>query len=80
MKRFFKKYLFVSLLAISLIFVSVAAEAQCSICTKTASQMGEKPARGMNMGILYLALSPFAIVGIIGYRWWRKNKVNPFKQ
>jgi hypothetical protein len=74
MKRFFKKYLFASLIILSLLFVSVAAEAQCSICTKTASQMGEKPARGLNMGILYLALSPFAIVGFIGYRWWKKNK------
>ena len=74
MKRFFKKYLFASLLIFSLLFITVAAEAQCSICTKTASQMGEKPARGLNMGILYLALSPFAIVGIIGYRWWKKNK------
>jgi uncharacterized membrane protein len=74
MKRFFKKYLFTFLLILSLVFASVAAEAQCSICTKTAGQMGEKPARGLNMGILYLALSPFAIVGIIGYRWWRKNK------
>jgi hypothetical protein len=74
MKRFFKKYLFASLIILSLLLVSVAAEAQCSICTKTASQMGEKPARGLNMGILYLALSPFAIVGFIGYRWWKKNK------
>lgn len=77
--RFFKKYLFAFLLVFSLTMVSASAEAQCSICTKTASQMGEKPARGLNTGILYLALSPFAIVGIIGYRWWRKNKVNPFK-
>ena len=77
--RFFKKYLFAFLLVFLLTMVSASAEAQCSICTKTASQMGEKPARGLNTGILYLALSPFAIVGIIGYRWWRKNKVNPFK-
>lgn len=48
--------------------------AQCSICTKTAQQMGEKPAKGMNSGILYLAFAPFAIVGYIGYRWWKNNK------
>ena len=47
--------------------------AQCSICTKTAQQLGEKPAKGMNSGILYLAFAPFAIVGYIGYRWWRNN-------
>jgi len=50
------------------------ANAQCSICTKTAQQLGEKPAKGMNSGILYLAFAPFAIVGYIGYRWWSKNK------
>ena len=48
--------------------------AQCSICTKTAQQMGEKPAKGMNSGILYLAFIPFLIVGYIGYRWWQSQK------
>lgn len=47
---------------------------QCSICTKTTQQLGEKPAKGMNSGILYLAFAPFAIVGYIGYRWWHNNK------
>ena len=50
------------------------ASAQCSICTKTTQQLGEKPAKGMNSGILYLAFAPFAIVGYIGYRWWSNNK------
>jgi hypothetical protein len=27
----------------------------------------------MNAGILYLAFAPFAIVGYIGYRWWKNN-------
>jgi hypothetical protein len=35
--------------------------------------MGEKPAKGLNAGILYLAFTPLAIVGFIGYRWWKKN-------
>ena len=50
--------------------------AQCSICTKTTQQLGEKPAKGMNSGILYLAFAPFAIVGYIGYKWWHGNKNN----
>jgi hypothetical protein len=49
-------------------------EAQCSICTKTAAQLGEKPAKGLNAGIIYLMLTPFAIIGFVGYRWWKKNK------
>ena len=48
--------------------------AQCSICTKTAQQLGEKPAKGLNSGIIYLAFAPFAIVGYIGYRWWKNNR------
>jgi len=53
-----------------LIFYS--ASAQCSICTKSAQQLGEKPAKGMNSGILYLAFAPFAIGGYIYYRWRKK--------
>ena len=56
------------------LFLSQGLEAQCSICTKTAQQLGEKPARGLNSGILYLAFMPLAIAGVIGYRWWRTNK------
>lgn len=48
--------------------------AQCSICTKTASQLGEKPAKGMNSGIIYLMLAPFAIAGYIGFRWWKHEQ------
>lgn len=51
-----------------------AANAQCSLCTKTAQQLGEKPAQGLNGGILYLMMAPFAIVGVIGYRWWKSNR------
>lgn len=54
---------------------SVAVMAQCSICTKTAQQLGEGPAQGMNTGILYLAFLPFAIIGFIAYRWWKNNSV-----
>lgn len=52
----------------------VAASAQCSICAKTASQMGEDAARGLNGGILYLAAAPFLILSYIGYRWWQNNR------
>jgi hypothetical protein len=54
--------------------ISNSAAAQCSICTKTAQQLGEKPAKGLNTGIMYLAFMPMAIVGVIGYRWWKSNR------
>ncbi|PSL49561.1 hypothetical protein CLV51_101895 [Chitinophaga niastensis] len=48
--------------------------AQCSLCTKTAQQLGEGPAKGLNNGILMLALTPLAIIGFLAFRWWRSNK------
>lgn len=68
-----KKLLLVFLL-VSLFTISIDAGAQCSICTRTAEQLGEKPAKGLNAGIVYLALTPLAIIGFIGFRWWRRNR------
>ena len=55
-------------------FASIAAEAQCSICTKTASQLGKEAASGLNSGIIYLMILPFAVGGYIAFRWWRQEK------
>ncbi|AWO02254.1 hypothetical protein DLD77_06105 [Chitinophaga alhagiae] len=48
--------------------------AQCSLCTKTAQQLGEGPAKGLNNGILMLAFTPLALMAFLGYRWWRSQK------
>lgn len=47
--------------------------AQCSICTKTAQQLGDKPAKALNTGIIYLMVAPLAIMGFVGFRWWKNN-------
>jgi hypothetical protein len=52
----------------------VSAVAQCSICTKTASQLGKESATGLNNGIIYLMFLPFAIGGYIAWRWWKTEK------
>jgi hypothetical protein len=70
MKKWALVLLFISFYSL---VTSNSLSAQCSICTKTAQQLGEKPAQGLNSGILYLAFAPFAIVGYIGYRWWKNN-------
>ncbi|MBS1918026.1 MAG: hypothetical protein JST87_17285 [Bacteroidetes bacterium] len=49
-------------------------QAQCSICTRTAQQQGERPAKALNAGIIYLALMPITICSVIGYRWWKSNR------
>ncbi|MFM1794957.1 MAG: hypothetical protein RL642_1342 [Bacteroidota bacterium] len=52
-------------------------EAQCSICTKTAQQLGHKPAKGLNSGIIYLMIAPLAIIGFVGYRWIKGGGADP---
>jgi hypothetical protein len=64
------------LVLLLIVFFTLPADllAQCSICTKTAQQLGERPAKALNMGIIYLGLTPFLIMGFIGYRWWKNNQ------
>jgi hypothetical protein len=50
------------------------ANAQCSICAKTTQQLGDKPGKGFNSGIIYLMLTPFAIMGYVGYKWFKNNQ------
>jgi hypothetical protein len=69
-----KSFLTILMLVFCTVFISPVAQGQCSVCTKTASQLGEKPAKALNRGIMYLMMAPFAIVGVIGYRWWKNNK------
>jgi hypothetical protein len=67
-----KFFLLFFVFAVLLILTSIDSQAQCSICTRTAQQLGEKPARGLNAGILYLAFTPLLLIGFIGYKFYRK--------
>jgi hypothetical protein len=53
---------------------TIKSKAQCSICSRTVQQMGERPGKAFNAGIIYLAFTPLAIGGILGYRWWKQNR------
>jgi len=64
----------VLLLIFFLAVTAATVNAQCSICTKTASQLGEKQGKGLNSGIIYLMLTPLTIGGFLGYRWWKNEK------
>ena len=68
-----KRGILTIILFFALLFSAHTASAQCSICTRTASQLGHKPAQALNAGILYLAAAPLVLAGIIGYKWWRNN-------
>jgi hypothetical protein len=54
--------------------ITIGLFAQCSICTKTASQMGEDAGKGFNLGVIYLAAMPFTIIGYIAFKWWKNEK------
>ncbi len=70
-----KKSILLTIFSFYLSLLSLNGAAQgCSLCTKTASQLGEGPAKGLNAGIIYLMLTPLAIGGVIGYKWWKKEK------
>jgi hypothetical protein len=69
MKTFFSIFMLVMLLTMA----SIDSYAQCSICTRTAQQLGEKPAKGLNAGILYLAFTPLVLIGFIGYKFYKRN-------
>ena len=63
------KHLIIFFLILLLAAASQSASAQCSICTRTAQQLGERPAKALNKGIIYLAFTPLAICCVIGFRW-----------
>ena len=71
MKKLRRNVLFVFLLTV---LVECESNAQCSLCTKTASQMGEKPAKALNGGIVYLMFTPLIIATYIGIKWWKREK------
>ena len=66
------KYILVTmLLLIIAIILPLDAEAQCAMCKATAEQSDQV---GLNLGILYLFLMPYTIVGTIAFFWWRNRK------
>ena len=62
------------LLVVLLILAVVSLEAQCVMCTKTASSLDDEAAKGLNGGIIYLAFMPLLLIGFIGYNWYKRNK------
>ena len=51
--------------------------AQCSVCKQSAENSlkdGSTAAKGLNLGILYLLVVPYALVGGIGYWWYTQKK------
>jgi hypothetical protein len=53
------------------------AAAQCPMCRMSAEsnlQNGGSAGKGLNNGILYMLATPYVLIGLIGYMWWRNRK------
>jgi hypothetical protein len=72
-----KKYVKIALLTLFVVAAIYPALSQCAMCTAVAdeaSKNGSTAADGINKGVLYLFLSPYLIVGTIGFLWWRSRR------
>ena len=70
-KAFFYFILFITLSVIAPQF----SNAQCAMCQRNAEtslKAGNTTAKGLDTGILYIMMVPYALIGGIGY-WWYKN-------
>lgn len=59
------------------------ATAQCAMCRATIENNvsnGEIGiGAGLNFGILYLFVTPYLLIGVVGYLWYRNSKANASK-
>jgi len=52
-------------------------QAQCPMCRMSAEsnlKNGGTDGKGLNNGILYMLATPYMIVGVIGFIWWRNRR------
>ena len=56
------------------------SSAQCAACKQSAEtslKEGNTDAKGLNLGIMYLLIVPYVLVGGIGYYWYVNHKKKP---
>ena len=62
----------------------VIADAQCVMCrTQVVNNVshGETAlAAGLNLGIMYLFFTPYVVLGVVAFFWYRNAKVNERKK
>ena len=52
-------------------------DAQCPMCRMSAEsnlKNGGTAGKGLNAGILYMLATPYLLVGILGYIWYRNKR------
>ncbi|MDH7445356.1 hypothetical protein [Aquimarina sp. 2201CG14-23] len=61
-----------------LMLFTIPVEAQCAMCRAVLeSEEGQKTAKGINNGIVYLMIIPYVLIGLVGYFIYRNKKKTP---
>lgn len=80
MKGAVRKYGFLFVLSI----LPFLTQAQCAMCrTQVVNNVsaGETSfAAGLNMGILYLFFTPYILIGVVAFMWFKHSKVREQKE
>lgn len=78
MKKRFAKILTFFALFFALNFATVPeVQAQCPMCKMSAEsnlKNGGTAGKGLNNGILFMLSTPYILVGLVGYFWWRNRR------
>lgn len=69
-------------LAFVLVFVSTDTYSQCAMCRATVESnvgsgsdaSGNEVGSGLNMGILYLMVIPYVLLGTVGFLWYKNSR------
>ncbi len=57
-----------------MLLLTIVGYSQCSVCTQTTDGLEQNAAKGLNMGIIYLAVLPISIIAVISYLFYKKSK------
>ncbi len=72
-----KKLLILFSLAFIFSLPPVDSPAQCPMCRMSAEsnlKNGGTAGKGLNAGILYMLATPYLLVGVLGYIWYRHRR------
>lgn len=72
MKRFI---IIVFVILVSVFLTELMAQCpMCKIAAESNLENGGSAAQGLNKGILYMLMTPYILVGIIGFLWYKNRK------
>jgi len=72
-----KLLMILSLVAVMSFVTTPIIQAQCPMCKLSAQsnmQNGGESGKGLNQGILWMLGTPYIIIGVIGFVWYRNRR------